>query len=175
MVWAVREGQDGRLHQPPHPRVPLLLAATQTQVWDLTQRKQGSGLQPGRGPEHGRSGGRTFRTTWTKSLGERGRRPCSWRVQASRDAAWATISTLFPTKGGSKERSQDQTMRPSFFQMLRRRPPLPTGCLGSPGNSGSCNSHRARTQRGRNQGSAGGKHHACGPPRKGSGFHEDLG
>ncbi len=40
----------------------------------------------------------TFRTTWMKSLVLCGLRPCSWRVQASKEDAWATISTLFPRK-----------------------------------------------------------------------------
>lgn len=38
----------------------------------------------------------TFRTTWTKSLEFWGLRPCIWRVQASREEAWATNRTVFP-------------------------------------------------------------------------------
>lgn len=124
VVWSVREGEDGRVHQLPHPRVPLLLTATETQVRNLNPKKikVTSAVWPlpyaATNMEILMDG--TFRTTWTKSLGLSGLRPCSWRVQASRDDAWATISTLFPTKGGSMDRIQDQTMKQSIFQMLRR-------------------------------------------------------
>lgn len=50
----------------------------------------------------------TFRTTWMKSLALCGLRPCSWRVQASKEEAWATISTLFPTESGNPGRMQHQ-------------------------------------------------------------------
>lgn len=50
----------------------------------------------------------TFRTTWMKSLGLCGLRPCSCRVQASKEDAWATISTLFPMKSGKPGRMQHQ-------------------------------------------------------------------
>lgn len=38
--WVVRsmcEGEDGRVHQLPHPRVPLLLAGAEAQVGDLLE------------------------------------------------------------------------------------------------------------------------------------------
>lgn len=50
----------------------------------------------------------TFRTTWMKSLVFCGPRPCSWRVQASKEEAWATISTLFPKESGNPGRMQRQ-------------------------------------------------------------------
>ena len=43
--------------------------------------------------------GLTFRTTCTKSLEFWGLRPCICRVHASREDAWATISTVFPVRG----------------------------------------------------------------------------
>lgn len=73
----------------------------------------------------------TFRTTWMKSLGLCGLRPCSCRVQASKEDAWATISTLCPvsrrgkTQAGSNI-SSGQTMKftstglNNCFQMLQR-------------------------------------------------------
>lgn len=53
----------------------------------------------------------TFRTTWMKSLALCGLRPCSWRVHASKEEAWATISTLFPTQSGNPGRMQRQPRR----------------------------------------------------------------
>lgn len=98
----------------------------------------------------------TFRTTWMKSLGLCGLRPCSWRVHASKEDAWATISTLFPTGGGGPGRMEQTTkfsctgstkssrcfcrgVSHQCFCSL-------TGCLWSPGSSGSCSSRTVRTR-----------------------------
>lgn len=43
-----------------------------------------------------------------KSLGFCGLRPCSWRVQASKEDACATISTLFPTKSEEHRRQRQR-------------------------------------------------------------------
>jgi len=48
----------------------------------------------------------TFRTTWTKSLEFWGLSPCIWRVQASREEAWATISTVSPGPGETETERQ---------------------------------------------------------------------
>lgn len=40
VVGSVCEGQDGRVHQLPDPRVALLLAGTETQVGDLQEGKR---------------------------------------------------------------------------------------------------------------------------------------
>lgn len=39
VVGSVREGEDGRVHQLPHPRVPLLLAAAEAQVGNLDPKR----------------------------------------------------------------------------------------------------------------------------------------
>lgn len=100
----------------------------------------------------------TFRTTWTKSLALCGLRPCSWRVQASKEDAWATISTLFPTQSGNRGRMQHQQWTnkkvkssPTWLNSLSCCFSYQcfcslTGYLWSLGSSGSCSSRRIQTQ-----------------------------
>lgn len=112
VVWPVREGEDGRVHELPHAGVALLLAGAEAQVWNLRpNQRESKGSSAKIEPKRTSALWRrpratwevmtepTFRTIWMKSLGVSGLRPCSWRVQASKEDAWATISTLFPTRG----------------------------------------------------------------------------
>lgn len=112
VVWSVRERQDGGVHQLPHPGVALLLAGAEAQVGNLRPIKERTKKDQSEKnicslAATDVTSERTFRTIWTKSLGLSGLRPCSWRVQASKEDAWATISTLFPTRG--RKPRQDAT------------------------------------------------------------------
>lgn len=104
-----------------------------------------------------------------KSLGLCGLRPCSCRVQASKEDAWATISTLCPADGeeGVGRRSSDRKQhrprtntevhlhradraktasRCCAERLSHRCSCSPTGYLWSLGSCGSCSSRKVRTQ-----------------------------
>lgn len=114
------------------------------------------------------SGRQTFRTTWMKSFGLCGLRPCSCRVQASKEDAWATISTLCPADGeegvgrSSSGRKQHRPRTSTEVHLHRATAPKlfpdaaqsvshqcscsPSGYLWSLGSCGSCSSRKVRKQ-----------------------------
>lgn len=103
-----------------------------------------------------------------KSLGLCGLRPCSCRVQASKEDAWATISTLCPADGEegvgrrSSDRKQHRPRTNTEVHLHRATAPKllpdaapsvshrcscsPTGYLWSLGSCGLCSSRKVRTQ-----------------------------
>ena len=99
--------QDGWVDQLPHPGLSHFFTGAKTQVRNLHRGDRCCMLGKERRHKEeewtenewstvGKSSTPTFRTTWTKSLEFCGVRPWIWRVQASREEAWATIRTVFP-------------------------------------------------------------------------------
>lgn len=96
--------QDGWVDQLPHPSLSHFFTSAKTQVRNLCKGETDvTHHRRVRGEDEIDINGSivvasipTFRTTWTKSLEFCGLRPCIWRVQASREEAWATIRTVFP-------------------------------------------------------------------------------